>query len=59
MFQATIPQAITNIEKSEVTQKITQEKRANIQTQPLKQNDEVYIEKLIPKWTQTMKVHTL
>ena len=44
MFEETIPQAITNIEKSQITQKLTQEKRANIQTQPLKVNDEVYIE---------------
>jgi hypothetical protein len=44
MLEEIFPQAITNIEKSQVTQKITQEKRANIQTQPLKQNDKVYIE---------------
>jgi hypothetical protein len=51
MFEEIIPQAITNIVKSQVTQKITQEKRANIQTQPLKQNNKVYIEikKLHPK----------
>ena len=48
LFEETIPQAITNIEK---TQKQTQEKRAVIQIKPLKLNDEVYIEvkKLHPK----------
>ncbi len=51
MFEETIPQAITNIEKSQITQKQTQEKRAVIQIKPLKLNDEVYIEvkKLHPK----------
>jgi hypothetical protein len=51
LFEETIPQAITNIEKSQITQKQTQEKRAVIQIKPLKLNDEVYIEvkKLHPK----------
>ena len=51
LFEETIPQAITNIEKSQITQKQTQERRAVIQIKPLKLNDEVYIEvkKLHPK----------
>jgi hypothetical protein len=44
LFEETIPQAITNIEKSQITQKQTQERRAVIQIKPLKLNDEVYIE---------------
>jgi hypothetical protein len=51
MFEETIPQAITNIEKAQETHNITQEKRATIQTQPLKQNGEVYI------YIEVKKVH--
>jgi hypothetical protein len=38
LFEETIPQAITNKEKSQITQKQTQEKRAVIQIKLLKLN---------------------
>ena len=58
MFEETIPQAITNIEKSQITQKLTQEKRANIQTQPLKVKMKfiLMLGNCILKWMLIMKV---
>ena len=58
MFEKTIPQAITNIEKSQITQKLTQEKRANIQTQPLKVKMKfiLMLGNCILKWMLIMKV---